>query len=211
MARVAAGSIVFHSRGRFGPSVLGIEARYIPRPFCLCLGSRAGYLSSMLLSPLTWEHTSSSSLEAPARKQKRQKCEAKMIHLALPCSFCVAKLASGSIYLPFYLRSRIYKTPRYDLDESPILESSSSSPSSLCHYSLFRLISNILRHDHLLRHPRCRQLLLPSESRSPAKRRPRMRHLWLHRAAHDQTIPPLWWLCTSPFALCLSRSELNVP
>lgn len=91
------GLIVFRSLGRLTTSVLGIEARCIPRPFCLCLGSRASPLSSILLSALTWEHTSSSSLSAPARKQKKQKCEAMMIHLANPRSrsFCVGKPASA--------------------------------------------------------------------------------------------------------------------
>ena len=62
-------------------------------------------------------------------------------------------------------------------------------------YSLFRSIS---RHA-LLRHPRRRQLLHPSDSGPQTKGCPRMRHLWVRRTAHNQTFPSLWWLCTSPF------------
>jgi hypothetical protein len=83
-------------------------------------------------------------------------------------------------------------------DESSIETfESPHSPKLFC-YSFFKSIS---RYARLLRHPRCRQLLYPSESQPQTKGCPRMRHLWVHRTAHNQTIPSLWWLCTSLFCL----------
>ena len=55
------------------------------------------------------------------------------------------------------------------------------SPKLFC-YSLFRSIS---RYDYLLRHPRCRQLLHPSEPQPQTKGCPRMRHLWDRRTTHN--------------------------
>ena len=63
--------------------------------------------------------------------------------------------------------------------------------------------------DHLLRYSRRRQLLLPSESQPPAKRRPHVRHLWVHRATRGQTIPPLWWLRTSLYLVFTESTEAN--
>lgn len=74
-------------------------------------------------------HTSSSSLLAPARKQKKQKCEAMMIHLARHGSFCVGKpRASGRIWLPLYLGSRKYKTLHAMAKTSHRNETTSSHP-----------------------------------------------------------------------------------
>ena len=95
-----------------------------------------------------------------------------------------------------YLARINYSTP-WPPDESSTIETfeSSHSPKLFC-YSFFKSIS---RYDYLLRHPRRRQLLHPSESQPQTKGCPRMRHLWDRRTAHNQTIPSLWWLCTSLF------------
>ena len=124
-----------------------------------------------------------------------------------PHSFCVGKPASGRIWLPLYLRSRKYKT-LHAMARTSHHRNLESSTSSLLAVSTTP-ISYQFRHDQLLRHPRRRQLLLSSESHpSPTKRRSRLRHLWLRRAAHGQTIPALWRLCTSHLSI-ISFHDLN--
>jgi len=121
IARVADRLIVFHSRGRFVTSVLGIEARCIPRPFCLCLGSRA-YIP--LLHVIVCSHMGTHVLLARRRlpeNKKEQKCEAAhdssraQIFFASFILFVVGEpTGSGgqNLALPLYLRSNTYKTLR---------------------------------------------------------------------------------------------------
>jgi hypothetical protein len=89
IARVADRLIVFHSRGRFVTSVLGIEARCNPRPFCLCLGSRA-YIP--LLHVIVCSHMGTHVLLARRRlpeNKKEQKCEAAHDSSRAQIFFCV--------------------------------------------------------------------------------------------------------------------------
>ena len=152
IARVADGLIVFHSRGRFVTSVLGIEARCNPRPFCLCLGSRA-YIS--LLHVIVCSHMGTHVLLARRRRlpenKKNKSAKRPMIHLE-PKSFFASFIlfvvgeptGSGrqNLALPLYLRSSTYKTlhamakdesskPRVIVSQLPLQH----------HYSLFRINS----------------------------------------------------------------------
>jgi hypothetical protein len=120
------------------------------------------------------------------------------MHLCQSCRiallFCVLQ-DTFSTTTGFDLARINYSTP-WPPDESTIETFESSLSPKL--YSFF--IRSISRHA-LLRHPRRRQLLHPSDSWPQTKGCPRMRHLWVRRAAHNQTIPSLWWLCTSLFCL----------
>jgi hypothetical protein len=143
--------IVFHSRGRFVPSVLGIEARCIPRLFVFASAHAHTSLSSTLLSAHTWEHTSSLLAVGVYPKTKKNKSAKRpMIHLE-PKSFFASFIlfvvgkptASGrqNLALPLYLRSSTYKTLRaMAKDESSKPRVIASQQPLQHHYSLFRVI-----------------------------------------------------------------------
>ena len=120
-------------------------------------------------------------------------------HIAL--LFCVLQDRVEPYFqlLPVSIARINYSTP-WPPDESTIETFESSQSPKL--FSFPTPYSDPSRHA-LLRHPRRRQLLHPSDSgsRPQTKRRPRMRHLWVRRTAHDQTVPSLWWLRTS--LICL--------
>jgi hypothetical protein len=186
----------------------------LPPPFCLA-SAHAQPLSPQCycLRP-TCDPTYSSQLPASTRNKKKldKKTGIAMLqmHLWQSCGitplFCVRCKTGSRNRCQF--RSRSYKLLHAMApDESSIetFESSHSPKLKLFRYSYFRSISP--RYDYLLRHPRCCQLLHPSESQPQTKGCPRMRHLWVHRTAHNQTIPSLWWLCTS--LICLFVPNAN--
>ena len=181
-------------------TVLGMEARLIARPFCLA-SAHAHPLSPPCYCLLAICPTSSS------RKQKKTQTKK---NLASRCFRCIstnraaflqsfvfhASSKSGSLLTYDLARINYYAmAPRRVINRNLRVIPFSQA---LC-YSYFISIS---RNDHL-RHPRRRQLLHRPESQPPTKGCPRMRHLWIRRTAHNQAIPPLWWLCTSLFCLSL--------
>jgi hypothetical protein len=183
--------------GASGASVLGIEARRIARPFCLA-SAHAHPLSRPCYCLLATCDPTSSSQSASTRNKKtadkKKTYEDSDSSLVIAWLFCVTGSAGCALT---YDLARINYSP-WPSDESsnntsshPILPSSLATPFS----------DTISRHDHLLRHSRCRQLLHPPESQPQTKGRPRVRHLRVRRTTCSQTVPPLWWLCTSPFCL----------
>src|SRR6266702_4109068 len=84
-------------------------------------------------------------------------------------------------------------------------ESLPSNSFALCPFQ--HNLAQLSYNDYLLRHSRCRQLLLPSGPQPPAEGRSSMRHLWIHRTAHSQAIPPLRWLRASDFYYDLPIAE----
>ena len=205
MSRGERDLIVLTLAGASCASVLGIEARRIARPFCLPRLTRDRSLLPVIVSPQHAIPRRPPSLSASTRnkkkpRQKKQACIAMVqIHLwVIAChrsSLLCAPSGSKSGWALTYDLAHINYSPWPP--RRVIKQYFRVIPFSQPLLLLFQIIS---RHDHLLRHSRCRQLPHPSESQPQTTRRPCMRHLWGHRATHNQ-VPPLWWLCTSLYCL----------
>ncbi len=142
--------------GACAASLLGIEVRHLPVLFVLSLLCVIVSSQHVLLTPI-----------GVCSKQKKNARQKNNLHRdASDASLAIARLAPlfcwVKIWVCPYLRSRSYKLLHAMApDESSIETFESSHSPKLFATPNFRSIS---RHDHLLRHPRCRQLLHPSES-----------------------------------------------
>ena len=176
------------------------EAAVIPVPFVLRRLTRDVSLLYVIVS--TAMGTTYTPPSAPHRQKKSCKTKKSGLVASIRGIFFLALFvrASGRIcFQPLHTISNDIKHHTMAKDESSsktlLDESLLSSYFALCPFQ--HILAQPSHNDYLLRHSRCCQLLLPSGPQPPAEGRSSLRHLWVHRTAHSQAIPPLRWLRAS--------------
>lgn len=153
--------------------------------------------SSMLLSLQPWEprtlprRAPTTDKKKVAKQKNRWPCRIYSWHFffSLIRSFC------------YFTRKNLLPTLAHDLEryktttqwrrtshQSTATPRRVTTPTHDSSYLALCPFQQLRHNDHLL-HTRCCQLLLPSHPQPPTEGRSRLRHLWVHRAAHRQAIP----------------------
>ena len=178
---------------------LQYSSRCKARPFCLT-SAHARCLTRPCYCLLIHGKHAYPPVGAHHRQKKSGKTKKSCLyHLRSFCYLGAAPQAEESSAKPFTHHLQQYKT-LHNGEGRVIIEN--TPRRVITQYLLSTLpFSNIpqLSHNDSLRHSRRCQLLLPFGSRSQAEGCSSMRHLWIHRTAHSQAIPPLRWLRASHF------------